>query len=364
MATIALTGAKGFLGWHTRVALRERDIAARRIILGRSFDHEAAARAVSGADRCIHLAGVNRSTDEEIREGNAYFARQLASAITSAAHPPRTVVYANSIQAGNGTVYGEAKAHAGELLATAAAQIGAGFVDIRLPNVFGEHGKPFYNSVTATFAHQLVVGAEPVLQRDRDLTLLHAQNAAELLLGFIPPDSQHDLEQRETVSGLLDRLRAMSSVYRRGEIPPLLTPFDRDLFNTYRSFTFPGWAPLSLTKNEDARGSYVEVLRAHGGTGQTSVSTTVPGAVRGQHFHRRKVERLVVLRGSALVRTRRLFESYVVDFGVSGDEPVALDMPTMWAHSIENLGDEDLITAFWSNALYDPEHPDTIQEPV
>lgn len=364
MTKIALTGGNGFLGWHTRAALRERDIAAERIVVGGAFDLESATDAVRGADRVIHLAGVNRATEEEVREGNAFFARQLANALTVAENPPHTVVYANSIQAGNGTVYGDAKARAGEILAEAAAEIGSEFVDVRLPNLFGEHGQPFYNSVTATFAHQLVVGAEPILQHDRDLTLLHAQNAADLVLGWAPLGSQHELEERETVSGLLVRLRGIAETYAAGEIPAMLTPFERDLFNTYRSFTFPAHAPIRLTSHEDARGSFFEIIRAHGGSGQTAFSTTVPGVTRGDHFHRRKAERFVVVSGSAKIRVRKLFDDHVVEFEVTGAEPVAIDMPTMWAHSIENTGSEVLFTAFWSNDLFNPEHPDTIAEAV
>lgn len=364
MTRIALTGANGFLGWHTRAALLERDSAAERIVLGGAFGVEAAVAAVSQAERVIHLAGVNRATEQEVREGNACFARQLAEALTRAALPPRTLVYANSMHAGNGTAYGDAKAHAAEILAAAAAEIGATFVDLRLPNLFGEHGKPFYNSVAATFAHQLAVGAEPVLQRDRALTLLHAQHAAELLLGWLPPQAQGSLEQTETVSGLLERLRRIAETYRAGEIPPIATIFERDLFNTYRSFAFPAQAPIPLAGHEDARGSFRELVRSHAGSGQTSFSTTVPGVTRGDHVHRRKVERFVVLRGSARIRLRKLFDEHILRFDVEGGDPVAVDIPTLWTHSIENTGQDLLCTVFWTNDLFDPEHPDTIAEAV
>ena len=51
-------------------------------------------------------------------------------------------------------------------------------------------------------------------------------------------------------------------------------------------------------------------------------------------------------------------------FRVSGTEPCVVDMPTMWAHDITNVGSDELLTAFWSNDLFDPEHPDTYGEPV
>ena len=141
-------------------------------------------------------------------------------------------------------------------------------------------------------------------------------------------------------------------------------PFDRDLFNTYRSYTFPAQAPLDLTRHADARGSFFEIIRSHGGPGQSSFSTTVPGVTRGDHFHRRKIERFTVLQGRARISLRRLYSEEVVSFEVSGEAPRAVDMPTMWAHNITNIGDDVLYTSFWTNDIFDPAHPDTIAEAV
>jgi UDP-2-acetamido-2,6-beta-L-arabino-hexul-4-ose reductase len=76
------------------------------------------------------------------------------------------------------------------------------------------------------------------------------------------------------------------------------------------------------------------------------------------------VERFVVLRGEAEIRLRRLLHDEVTRVRVSGTRPVAVDMPAMWAHSITNIGDHELLTLFWSNELFDPQRPDTYSEPV
>ena len=101
-------------------------------------------------------------------------------------------------------------------------------------------------------------------------------------------------------------------VYASGDIPPLLTDFDVDLFNTFRAAMFPAHYPIRLVPRADHRGSLVEVVRAHGGQGQTFVSTTRPGVTRGDHFHLRKVERFVVLAGRATITLRRMFSHEIV----------------------------------------------------
>lgn len=364
MSGYAVTGAQGFLGWHLRSAVQEAGVPVTAVPVGEGFDPAQATAAVDGSDRAIHIAGVNRATDDEVSAGNIGFAEQLASALRAAATPPPVVVYANSTQSTNGSVYGEAKARAAEVLAAAASDIGAEFVDVQLPNLFGEHGRPFYNAVTATFSHLIASGESPVVDNDKELTLLHAQNAVDLLTGAVSLESLAELQQAETVSGLLARLQGYAELYNRGEIPSIASDFDRDLFNTYRSYTFPAQTPIDLTRHADARGSFFEIIRSHGGPGQSSFSTTVPGVTRGDHYHRRKIERFSVLQGRARISLRRLYSEEVVSFEVSGDAPGAVDMPTMWAHNITNIGDDVLYTSFWTNDIFDPAHPDTIAEAV
>lgn len=362
--TVAMTGAGGFLGWHTRAALLETGTNVAAVRVGANFALEEATEAIDGAPRLIHIAGVNRGSEDDILAGNVGFADQIAAALRRADTPPAVVVNANSIQAGNGSAYGGAKARAADLLAAAAQEVGSQFIDLKLPNIFGEHGKPFYNSVTATFCHLISRGKEPTVEHDKELTLLHAQNAADLLTGAAAPEHQEILQERESVSGLLGKLRAIAVDYGRGEIPDIAANFDRDLFNTFRSYSIEAHTPISLTRNADFRGAFFEVVRSHGGRSQSSFSTTAPGISRGNHVHRRKIERFVVLSGQATISLRRLFTDEVRHFEVHGDIPMAIDMPTMWAHSITNTGSQELFTSFWTNDLFDPLRPDTIAEAV
>jgi UDP-2-acetamido-2,6-beta-L-arabino-hexul-4-ose reductase len=361
---VALTGAGGFLGWHTRCALLESRTTANPLSLGDLFDETAAALALEGTSRLIHVAGVNRGTDDEVRDGNVRFAEQVAHALARATTPPPVVVFANSTQSLGAGVYGEAKKRASEIVAAAAQSVGAEFVDVVLPNLFGEHGKPFYNAVTATFAHLLAEGGDPTVENDRELTLLHVQNAADELTGAASLARVDELRVHITVSELLSRLQSVSEIYRNGEIPDVADKFSRDLFNTYRSHTFPRDTPVRLVRHADARGSFFEIIRSHGGPGQSSFSTTHPGVSRGDHFHRRKIERFTVLSGQAVIALRRVFTDQVVEFRVTGDAPVAVDMPTMWSHNIINTESEPLYTSFWTNDIFDPASPDTIPEAV
>jgi UDP-2-acetamido-2,6-beta-L-arabino-hexul-4-ose reductase len=240
-------------------------------------------------------------------------------------------------------------------------------VDVRLPNLFGEHGRPRYNSVVATFCHELANGGMPMVHEDRELPLLHVQDAVEEMRRLVERDESGTVSpagRPVTVRSVLERLEDFSRLYATGDIPDITDPFDRALFNTYRSFTFPAHFPIHPPLRSDARGDLFEVVRGHGGQAQVFCSSTVPGVTRGQHFHLRKVERFLVLRGTAEIALRRLFDDTVIRFQVSGDRPAIVDMPTMWVHNITNTGDDELLTLFWADEILDPEHPDTFPEPV
>ena len=94
------------------------------------------------------------------------------------------------------------------------------------------------------------------------------------------------------------------------------------------------------------------------------MSTTRPGITRGNHYHRRKLERFLVVQGEALIRVRRLISGDPVEFHVSGARPQYVDMPTLHTHNITNTGAVDLTTLFWTQEIFDAAHPDTYAETV
>lgn len=361
---VVITGADGFLGWHSRLrleALTQHEVVP---VNRRNWSHLASL--VSGADAIIHLAGVNRGPDgAQVERSNIALARDVAQALRSADHL-QTTVYANTVHSGSDNPYGRGKQAAGEVLAEACQATGVMFRDIRLPNLFGEHGRPHYNSFVATFVESVIAGS-PADIRDAQVPLLHVQRAAQTLIDALQQVQTEvaRLATPKSVREVWNQLGVFHATYgAAGVMPDLSNDFDLDLFNTYRAALFPRRCPGPLHPHRDSRGAFTETVRSHGGPGQTSVSTSAPEVTRGDHYHLRKVERFVVIRGQATIRLRRMFSDEVHRFEVSGAEPAAIDMPTGWAHNITNTGDDELITQFWTNDLFDPDHPDTYPHPV
>jgi len=363
---LGITGADGFLGWHTNCHLFAHGIefvTANR----ETFASPAALNAFADqADVILHIAGVNRAdTEQAVVDGNLQLADSLIDACKNASSPP-AVVYANSTKARTGGFYGEAKAEAAARLSAYAVAVDTFFVDILFPHLFGEFGVPNYNSAVTTFAHQLAHG-ESSQVNDGQLELLHAQQAAKIMLQAAQDATPQKLEPAGTpmsVPEVYARMERLASYTKAGVIPDMNgSQLDLELFNSIRSQMWPDAYPMPLTRHEDHRGAFFEVVRAWG-QGQTSISTTAPGAIRGEHFHFEKVERFVVISGQATIRVRRLFTDQVHEFDVDGNEPVFIDMPPLCTHDITNTGAQELVTLFWSHDHFDPAAGDTYAAPV
>lgn len=362
---IAITGGFGFLGWHTACRLRALH-GLTPVRLGREdfADPDLLSQRLADVDGVVHIAGVNRSnSDDEVEQGNIRAATALATALTRTSRT-LPIAYANSIQSDGDTLYGRGKAAAGRILANATD---GRLANVLLPNLFGEHGRPGYNSFVATFAHEIANGRRPKVINDKEVPLLHAQGAAAELIDALLSQRTGDIRPAgdpHMVSEVRDRLVEIASTYSTGEIPPLCTEFDIDLFNTYRSYRFPDGYPIEPQMHTDPRGMLFEAARTHGGTSQVFASTTAPGQGRGDHYHLRKVERFTIIKGEAEINLRRLLHEAVVTYRLSGDRPAFVDMPSLWVHNLRNVGDGELIMLFWSDQLLDSLHPDQFQEKV
>lgn len=363
---VGVTGARGFLGWHLRAHVRTRSGLVTLSIDRESFADDSQLDAfVRASDVVVHAAGMNRGSDKEIEETN----RSLAERLVGSLHRQglrRQVVYLSSTHEDADSAYGRSKRAAGQTLREYGDQSGAPVTVLVLPNIFGEFGRPFYNSVVATFCQQIASGETPRILVDRQIELVHAQKACSAIMRAIAGTTggvQRLSGRCVSVSEVLQYLRVMASEYDGAVLPPLADEFEVELFNTYRSFLPLERSTHELAVRSDPRGYLFEAIRSQGG-GQVFFSRTEPGITRGDHFHTRKIERFIVIDGRAAIRLRRLFDKKIVELEVDGDRPRAVDIPTFHTHNITNTGTSALFTAFWSNEFFDSTRPDTYAERV
>ncbi len=364
---VVVTGAAGLLGWHLRVALSlTTDWTIEGLDREAFHDDSVLATAIEDADVIVHLAGMNRGDDSAVAKTNENLAKRLAEALERTSSP-KFVVYSSSTHADKNSAYGKSKKLAGEILEQAVKLNGGSTAIIVFPHLFGEQGKPFYNSVVSTFCHQISTGEPISVNGDGGLELLHCQDASDIIRNTIQRRDSGEIRpagRRIKVSELAEKLKSMAkSYYHDLTIPSLDEQIDVQLFNTLRSFSPTKAEKTNLKLHSDDRGWLFEAVREQCG-GQVFMSSTKPGITRGNHSHRHKVERFLVLRGKADISMRRLLTDETVTVSVDGESPAFVDIPTLWTHNIKNVGEEELLTLFWVNEIFDPETPDTYFESV
>ncbi len=381
MLNIGITGQDGFIGTHLYNTLGLKPDNFQRVPFERNFFKNRAAfeQFVSQCDVIVHLAALNRHNSPQIiYDTNLDLVQRLIHAMEKTGSRPH-VLFASSIQEERDNPYGQSKKQGRILFEQWAERNQARFTGLVMPNVFGPFGHPYYNSVVATFCHQLTHDEQPEIDLDGELRLMYVAELAQVIVQCIAGHPSTDTDDQTPitvlqlphtatikVSDLLEKLRGYKHTYFDKQIIPWLpTPFERNLFNTFVCYIdLSTFYPGKLVPHSDQRGSFVEVLKLDNAGGQVSFSTTVPGITRGNHFHTRKFERFAVIKGRARIEIRRIGTTDTFFFDLDGAKPAFVDMPIWYTHNITNIGDEDLYTMFWINEFYDPEDGDTYFENV
>jgi UDP-2-acetamido-2,6-beta-L-arabino-hexul-4-ose reductase len=113
--------------------------------------------------------------------------------------------------------------------------------------------------------------------------------------------------------------------------------------------------------HEDERGKLFETIKVHG---TQFIAFSKPGVVRGNHFHRDKIEYFTVLQGEAVLYTRDKFNGNTHSYTLRGDTPETITVYPYWVHAIENVGDTEMILFVQGSEVFDPENTDTYPEVV
>lgn len=381
MIKIGITGQSGFVGMHLYNTLGLFPEKYERIPFEDDFfsQENKLNNFVQSCDTIVHLAAMNRHNDPEVLyQTNIGLVNQLIKSCETTNSTPH-LLFSSSTQEERDNLYGKSKKEGRHLLEQWAERNYSKFTGFIIPNVFGPFGNPYYNSVVATFCHQLTHNEQPVIEVDSEIKLIYIGELVKLFIDKILVHStspgKDTVSHNETiyipytaeikVSSLLQKLTAYKeSYFEKGILPNLDNQFDLNLFNTFVCYIdHEAFFPFKLKLNTDERGSFVETLKLNSG-GQVSFSTTVKGITRGNHFHTRKAERFAVIKGKALIEFRHIGTDKKISFVLDGQQPSFVDMPIWYTHNITNIGNEELYTIFWINEHYNSNDPDTYLEKV
>ncbi len=395
---ILITGAKGFVGKNLVASLdairdgkdRVRKIAglqnpAELVIY--QYDIDSTAEDLDAfcvdCNFVFNLAGVNRPKEQsEFMAGNFGFASTLLDALKKHRNIC-PVMLSSSIHArldgrNADSEYGKSKRAGEDLFFAYAKETGAKVLLYRFPNLFGKWCRPNYNSAIATFCHN-VANDLPIQINDPSvrMDIVYIDDLVDEMIHALGGEESRDGEycfvpvHHETTLGFIaDTIRSFHEIRASLSVPDFSDPLAGKLYSTWLSYLPPEKFIYDLKMNSDPRGSFTEILRTPD-RGQFSVNISKPGITKGNHWHHSKNEKFVVVKGSGLIRLRKVGkdengnEYPVAEFRVGGEKIQVVEMIPGYTHSIINLSDtEELVTFMWANECFDPQKPDTFFEEV
>lgn len=362
---ILVTGAKGFLGKNLTAELKNRGYSKIFEYNG-DTDLSLLDKYTKKCDFIFHLAGVNRpKNEEEFMEGNFQLTLQLLELLKK--HNNKApILFTSSIQAIKDNPYGKSKKAAEEILFKYSRELNVKTFIYRLPNLFGKWSKPNYNTVVATYCHNIARGLDiKINDPNAEINLCYIDDVlAEFTRALDGNPTIEDeycyipVTHTIKLKKLADLIKSFKETRENLSIPNMNDELTKKLYSTYLSFLPKDQFSYNLKMIHDNRGSFTEFIRTPE-RGQVSVNVSKPGITKGNHWHHTKNEKFLVVSGEGLIRFRKIDSEEVIEYKVSGEKLEAVDIPTGYAHSIVNIGEDDLVTVMWANECFDPENTDT-----
>jgi UDP-2-acetamido-2,6-beta-L-arabino-hexul-4-ose reductase len=363
---VLVTGSQGFIGKNLVVRLGEQ-----QGFVVQRFDRGDESSSLDGllarADAVVHLAGVNRPRDAaEFSVGNAELTSVLCAAMERSGRSI-PLIYTSSCQAEGDTPYARSKRAAEVAIENMVGKTGGPAVIYRLPNVFGKWCRPNYNSVVATFCHNLA-NDQPIKSHDpaAPLTLAYIDDVVdEFIEALRAPEpglrwGQVAPQYSLTVGELASQIEAFRNCRTSLQLERVGSGLTRALYATFISYLPTSRFSHPLPENRDPRGTFVEMLKTRD-SGQFSFFTAHAGVTRGGHYHHTKTEKFLVLKGKASFKFRNILTQEFHELVTDGSRPEIVETIPGWAHAITNIGNEDMIVMLWANEIFDRERPDTYE---
>jgi UDP-2-acetamido-2,6-beta-L-arabino-hexul-4-ose reductase len=372
---VLITGGHGFIGKNLQLHLKERkDIDI--LLFTRANSIAQLSDMVHKVNFVFHLAGINRPLDSaEFISGNEDLTRELCKAVATVYRltgKKIPILYSSSVQAVADNLYGTSKRSAEKILLEFHNNFEIQVKIFRLPNVFGKWCKPNYNSVVATFCHNIANNLPIRINlSSAPISLVYIDDVIRSFVCLMD-GANCDFDQNgffsvtpvynTTVGDLAKQIELFKLGRNQIKVERVGQGLTRALYSTFisylpvESFTYP------ITQYSDSRGVFVEMLRTPD-TGQISYFTAHPGITRGGHYHHSKTEKFLVVKGRACFRFQHMQTGVCHELVATGDKAQVVESIPGWAHDITNIGIEEMIVIIWANEVFDRAHPDTYTHP-
>ncbi|MBI4993489.1 NAD-dependent epimerase/dehydratase family protein [Candidatus Wolfebacteria bacterium] len=241
---IGITGSKGFIGGHIVAGLENQGVKLSFFDLPKNNllkpNPNLLKKFILRNDIIIHAAAINRGMDIEVIAGSVVATYNLISAMEKCGSKAK-LIFLSSIQAETETLYGKSKRLAEIMLEDFSNRIKSPVSIFRLTNIFGEWGKPFYNSVIATFCHQVAKGEKlNVNPNDKKIKFLYVGDFVKIIIKELTLERKNNFYLKTISSSneiSIPDLANLIESFKKNKFKAK-NKFYKDLYKTYLSYQY------------------------------------------------------------------------------------------------------------------------------
>jgi UDP-2-acetamido-2,6-beta-L-arabino-hexul-4-ose reductase len=373
MKKILVTGSNGFIGKNLILKLKGiEDISI--VHFNSSQNYTFLANKIKEVDFIVHLAGKNRSKlEDDFNQNNFELTKFICDLLVKEFKENKKRIgflFSSSTKAFVDTPYGKSKAKTEEYIIKQKEVYNLPFYIIRLPNVFGKFCKPNYNSVIATFCHNIINDIPiKIDQADPLLNLIHIDDVVKIIINFVNSFFEKETHNtylkiypvyKKKVSEIAKLIFKFNDCRKTNQIEEVGNGFKRLLYSTFISYFKPHQFSYKLNSYNDIRGGFTEILKTKN-SGQVSFFSVNENCTRGGHYHDVKNEKFLVLHGKAKFKFVNIFTRESHELIVNSNTLKVVDTVPGWSHNISNIGKGKLLVMIWANEMFDKDNPDTFK---
>jgi len=256
---VLVTGANGFIAKNLISFLSEKKDIEIFSYSKESTDEELAGH-IQNSDFIFHLAGVNRPKDKsEFAAINTGLTEKIVN-LAKASNRRIPILFSSSTQAELENEYGKSKSDAEKAILKYSRDVDTPVYIFRMPNVFGKWTKPNYNSVVATFCHN-IARTLPIQINDpnTEITLVYIDDVVghfwNMLSGVESKNTFVEINPKYKIT--LKELADILYSFRDSRINLITervgTGLTRALYSTYMSYLEPNSFVYGVPSYKDER---------------------------------------------------------------------------------------------------------------
>ena len=361
---ILVTGSEGFIAKNLIIELKK--LRHNVIKFEKKNSLKELENKILKSDIIFHLAGENRSDNyKDFKKNNIDLSKYIADFIIIK-KLKKKIIFSSSIQVleNKKSIYAKTKLLSEKELKKCSKKTNSIISIYRIPNVYGKWSKENYNSVFATFAHNISRSKKiKIFNSKNKLKLIYIDDLVDIFLKECKSNKVNITKSiKDYVSITPKKLAEILKYFQINrnwfgikDIDPIVL---KKFYSSFLTYVPSNKYVYRLRKKEDHRGYFTEFLKM-GNVGQISYFTIKKNKLRGMHYHNTKIEKFLILKGKVKFEFKNLVTNKIKTFFLKENEHKVIETVPGWIHTIKNIGNETVFGIIWANEEFKINKSDT-----